>query len=371
MSPDKRSKAELDFDPRISVVVGDLTDIKADAIVCPALPDLDVMYVGVAGAIRMKSGERVFEEARAIGREAKRKNPSEEYPVPLFSAHLTGAGELQNAHHVIHSVAVNFVDGQLTCDAETISKSAWNVLEVADSNNVKSVAFPALGSGLYAVPLDESIGAIAQASDKYLQEHPHTNLEEIKIVTLKGGKPKVSRDVEVGLALWLMSQRPAEQPESKDQIKPSELSKPSYMLEAGDTTGVGAIKWIGVEATDYEGKTKKYLWWRNFKADINDDLDRYNTAAFIARLKLEMDVEATVGMPVDLGASNSSTEEAATIDEPDLIGVYVEAGKRQMFNFMTMMNGVKTEAELRQEKPVEFDEEFQRAKTLLPPKKSA
>ena len=118
----------------------------------------------------------------------------------------------------------------------------------------------------------------------------------------------------------------------------------------------------GLDAT-----VKDFIWWRNFKVgNLDNPRDRYQAAAFIARLKLEMDADSALGYPIDLYGSDSRTGYVKLVEEPKLYGIYVEADKRPMFNFMTMMQGVKSEAELRRSKPVKFDELFQKAKAVLP-----
>ncbi len=151
------------------------------------------------------------------------------------------------------------------------------------------------------------------------------------------------------------------------QLKRGEMPTPRYLKEAPDTVGDGTIKWVGIQGFGLDGQVKDFLLWRNSKiGDLQDEVTRYHTAAFVTRLALEMDAETAIGPAVDLGASSSKTGYVEIITEPEVYGVYVEADKRPMFNFMTMMRGVRTEEELRREKPVEFDEIFQKAKAVLP-----
>lgn len=195
------------LDERIKFVTGDITNTEADAIVCPSLPDLDVIYTGVAGAVMRKGGDRIFEEARTIGEKAKKQNPKNKFPVPLYSAHLTNGGNLPKTKHVIHSVAVNFTDEGPSCDPEAIFKSAWNVLDAANTSKLSSVAFPALGAGLYGVPLEESFGAIAQAADRYLKEHPETTLKRVTLVSFDTKLPKPTLVEELVADQWVRSLR--------------------------------------------------------------------------------------------------------------------------------------------------------------------
>lgn len=203
VATDSQPVSEQVLDERIRFVSGDITEIEADAIVCPSLPELDVLYTGVAGAIMRKGGDRIFAEARRIGAAAKREHPEDKFPIPPFSALMTNAGSLPNTRHVIHSVAVNITDEEgLSCDPETIFKSAWNVLEVANGNKLKSVAFPALGSGLYQVPVDQSFGAIAQAAGRFLGEHPETTISDVILVSRDPNLPKPSLTEELTADGW-------------------------------------------------------------------------------------------------------------------------------------------------------------------------
>lgn len=205
--PENQLSSEQILDERIKFITGDLTEADADAIVCPSLPELDVLYTGVAGAIMRRGGDAIFAEARAIGEQAKRRNPQGEFPVPLYSAHLTTGGNLPKAKYVIHSVAVNYTRDGLSCDPEAIFKSAWNVLDAADQHRLRSVAFPALGAGLYQVPLEQSFGAIAQASDKFLKEHTETTIEKVTLVSFDPNLPKPSLVEELVADQWVRSLR--------------------------------------------------------------------------------------------------------------------------------------------------------------------
>ncbi len=98
-----------------------------------------------------------------------------------MSAHLTGAGVL-DAKNVIHSVAVAYDSKQdrIYADAEVISKSAENALELANKNNLKSIGFPTLGTGLYSVALEDCVRAIIEKSVEHLLGE--TRLERIGLV---------------------------------------------------------------------------------------------------------------------------------------------------------------------------------------------
>ncbi len=155
-----------------------------------------------------------------------------------------------------------------------------------------------------------------------------------------------------------------------DKLKIGEMPQPCYLLELGNTSldsDGSSIKWIGMRAYGLDKKVKDFLWWRNFKAgNLNDQTVRHDSAAFIARLYMGMEAEAAFGLPVDLSGSNQSKNYVAIPKDEGLYGVYVQADKRQMFNFMTMMQGVGSEAQLRRKSPVKFVELLQQAYAVLP-----
>ena len=156
----------------------------------------------------------------------------------------------------------------------------------------------------------------------------------------------------------------------ENKLNIGEMPEPCYLTEMGNTSldsDGSSIKWIGMRAYGLDKQVKDFLWWRNFKAgDFNDETARYHTAAFVARLYMEMESEAAIGRAVDLHASNQKENLVAIANEPKVYGVYVQADKRQMFNFMTMMKGVREEAKLRAENPVEFDRISRQAQKVLP-----
>ena len=167
---------------------------------------------------------------------------------------------------------------------------------------------------------------------------------------------------------------PAEKSGSQDPgLIKGQMPTPSYLLERGDTSGSGLIGWIGMRALAFDGTEKDFLLWRNFTiGDLKDDKVRHDLAAFIARLKIEMDADAAIGKPVDIMASNSSKDGKVAVIGEDVLGeegvfgVYIEAESRPMFNFMSAMRGIRGEQELRIEQPELFERVFKGALEVLP-----
>ena len=121
----------------IELVQGDITESNTDAIV-NAANDRLILGAGVAGAIRTQGGPFIQEECNAIGY------------CPVGGAVITGGGDLK-ARHVIHAVGPRQGEG----DEEAKLKNATlNSLKVADQNNLKSITFPAISTGIFGFPLN-------------------------------------------------------------------------------------------------------------------------------------------------------------------------------------------------------------------------
>jgi len=151
-------------DDQIELILGDITEVEADAIVNAANNELQ-LGGGVAGAIRRKGGPSIQEECNRIG------------PIPLGEAAVTGAGWLK-ARYVIHAASMSL--GRPTA-AENLVASTRNSLIRADEHKLKSIAFPAIGTGIAGFPLDECARLMVAAA----REHPasgKSSIEKVKFV---------------------------------------------------------------------------------------------------------------------------------------------------------------------------------------------
>jgi O-acetyl-ADP-ribose deacetylase (regulator of RNase III) len=116
---------------------GDLTEAQVDAIVNAANNDL-ILGGGVAGAIRAKGGPSIQAECDKLG------------PIPLGEAVLTGAGKLR-ARYIIHAASMQL--GGRTSEA-ALRNSTRNSLKRAAEQRLKSIAFPAIGTGIAGFPIE-------------------------------------------------------------------------------------------------------------------------------------------------------------------------------------------------------------------------
>jgi O-acetyl-ADP-ribose deacetylase (regulator of RNase III) len=98
---------------------------------------------GVAGAIHRAAGPDLAEEAVPLG------------PIEPGEAVITGAYGLPN-RYVIHTLGP--VYGQDRPEAELLARCYRNSLMLAEENGLKSVAFPAISTGIFGYPVEEAAG---------------------------------------------------------------------------------------------------------------------------------------------------------------------------------------------------------------------
>jgi O-acetyl-ADP-ribose deacetylase (regulator of RNase III) len=123
---------------KIRLLVGDLTESDADAIVNAANNDLQ-LGGGVAGAIRRKGGDAIQHECDAIG------------SIPVGGAAITSGGKLK-ARFVIHAASMEL--GGRT-EATALRSSTAHSLRIASEQGLRSIAFPAVGAGIGGFPMRE------------------------------------------------------------------------------------------------------------------------------------------------------------------------------------------------------------------------
>jgi O-acetyl-ADP-ribose deacetylase (regulator of RNase III) len=137
---------------RIVIRQGDLTEIDVDAIVNAANNDLQ-LGGGVAGAIRRKGGPSIQEECDTIG------------SIPIGAAAATTGGNLK-ARHVIHAASMQ-LGGQTT--AAALRSSTAYSLKIAREKGLKTIAFPAVGTGIAGFPLRECAEIMLREAVTHLQ----------------------------------------------------------------------------------------------------------------------------------------------------------------------------------------------------------
>jgi O-acetyl-ADP-ribose deacetylase (regulator of RNase III) len=144
----------------IELVMGDITEMETDAIVNAANAQL-ILGGGVAGAIRRKGGPAIQEECNKIG------------GTFVGGAVITTGGNLK-AKYVIHAVGPMMGEGD---EDDKLKHATINSLKVADENKLKSIAFPAISTGIFGYPLDRCAEIMLHETAKYLAGK--TGLEKV------------------------------------------------------------------------------------------------------------------------------------------------------------------------------------------------
>ena len=161
---------------RIAISQGDLTKMETDAIVNAANNDLQ-LGGGVAGAIRRKGGPRIQAECNEIG------------TIPVGGAAITSGGDLK-ARHVIHAASME-LGGRTS--AQTLRSSTAHSLRIAAQNGLKTIAFPAVGTGIAGFPLRDCAEIMLREAAKHL-EGP-TSLEKIHFVLFDNDTLRIFEEV--------------------------------------------------------------------------------------------------------------------------------------------------------------------------------
>jgi len=148
---------------RINSVVGDLLkQDDCDAIVNSAHPSM-LAGSGVCGIIHRAAGK----ELEIYGKQFA--------PLKLTEAVITPAFNLPN-RAIIHVSAPRFHNE--TVPYNLLNQCLYNVFELAEKCQLKRIALPAIGTGIYGFPIEEAIKIYAQSAIKFID----SNLEEIRFV---------------------------------------------------------------------------------------------------------------------------------------------------------------------------------------------
>jgi O-acetyl-ADP-ribose deacetylase (regulator of RNase III) len=144
----------------LELVECDITEMETEAIVNAANAQL-ILGGGVAGAIRRKGGPQIQQECNKIG------------GTFVGGAVITTAGNLK-AKHVIHAVGPRMGEGN---EDEKLKNATLNSLKVADGNNLKSISFPAISTGVFGFPIDRCAEIMLKTTIDYLKGE--TGLEKV------------------------------------------------------------------------------------------------------------------------------------------------------------------------------------------------
>ena len=149
----------------LELVEGDITKQEVDAIVNAANSGLRGGG-GVDGAIHRAGGPEIMAECRRIG------------GCPTGSAVITTGGQLP-ARHVIHAVGPIWRGGGHH-EPELLASAYRTSLQVAEDNDVRTIAFPSLSTGAYGYPIEEAAEVALRTVADYLKGK--TQIELVRFV---------------------------------------------------------------------------------------------------------------------------------------------------------------------------------------------
>ena len=140
---------------------GDITTLKVDGIVNAANSSL-LGGGGVDGAIHRAAGPQLLEECRTLN------------GCRTGEAKITGGYNLP-AKHVIHTVGPIY-SGSVS-DADDLHNCYWNSLEVAKANDLHSIAFPGISTGVYGYPKKDAAKIALKTVKEWLEVNSAYEME--------------------------------------------------------------------------------------------------------------------------------------------------------------------------------------------------
>ncbi len=143
---------------RLEIVRGDITRLRVDAVVNAANRSL-LGGGGVDGAIHRAAG---WDQLQAACHKLGGCAPGDAKITPGFAL---------RARHIIHTVGPMYRDGRHG-EPDTLASCYRRALEVAVDHGLKTIAFPAISTGVYGYPSDAATHIALRTTAEFLGRHP-------------------------------------------------------------------------------------------------------------------------------------------------------------------------------------------------------
>lgn len=143
-------------DERIEILKSDITKLKVDAIVNAANTSL-LGGGGVDGAIHRVAGPELLEFNKKLG------------GCKIGESKISPGFNLQ-AKYIIHTVGPVWNGGKNNED-KLLASCYNNSLKLAVENGIKTIAFPAISTGVYQFPLERAAGIAIEELEKFLNQN--------------------------------------------------------------------------------------------------------------------------------------------------------------------------------------------------------
>lgn len=166
MNQQPRESRDFEFGPlSVRLLLGDITEVEADAIVNASNIRMQ-LGAGVAGAIRRKAGPTLQEEmsAKAEVRDIK--------PGDVL---VTGSHGLSHTSRILHAATVAGTQ-------DVLARAVARCLELTDEKKIRSLAFPALGTGVGGMDMRLCAEVFVEELLRYVGATPEPVLERVTLV---------------------------------------------------------------------------------------------------------------------------------------------------------------------------------------------
>jgi O-acetyl-ADP-ribose deacetylase (regulator of RNase III) len=166
----------------IQLIKGDITLTNTDVVVNPANSQLK-HGGGLAGLLAKKAGPTLQRESDSW--------VIEHGPVKHDSPAYTGAGELP-FQYIVHTVGPVWGSGDEEIKLKAAVKGA---LKTANDLGVKSIALPAISTGIFGFPLQPAASVILSSIKEYLEENTEMGLQNIQVVLFDDDSASIFSEV--------------------------------------------------------------------------------------------------------------------------------------------------------------------------------